>query len=690
MKQRSRHTAAGGGTGRERAVPLTPGRKRTFYGIMLSTPLVLFVLLECLLRLFNYGPDLSLFTKEIVNGREYLTMNPDVQYRYFSRHQFSPTYAPFDFVSPKPAGTYRIFCLGGSTTVGYPYWYNGSFASFLSDRLRAIFPGKKIEILNIGMTATNSFTVNDMASDVLDFQPDLLIVYDGHNEFYGALGIASHESLGSVRWLTKLSLRLIHLRSFLLLRNWFIAAAGIFRHAPPDDPSRSLMEVLASGEHIKYGSRTYRNCLDMFKGNLDDLRALADEHRLPVIVASQVSNLRDQPPFVSIDDEDVREDARRSFHQEYERGMSEWREGKVASAAEDFRRAIASDSLHADAHYALARCLDSLGLKAAAREEYVKSRDDDQLRFRASSDFNKAIRSIADDRYVFFADMEKAFQVESPDSLVGRSLMLEHLHPDSRGAFIVARTYAHLMREHGLLATRGEWAAADTVPEETLWAERSVTALDEAIAQRRTEVLTSGWPFKTGTPIVEAIPATDTLKTIAEQVTRRKWSWRQGHEAAADFYLSRNDREDATREYRTIIDQLPFAGVQYYLRLAELLLEQKRIGEFAGVLRSSLEVKPTISAYRALGDVALNDGRAAEAVDYYEKMSSFPQSRREQADNQCALALAYHRAGRDREAGLLVGKILELTPGYPPAMKLLKDLEGNPVEKIPPGKTSGR
>ncbi len=67
---------------------------------------------------------------------------------------------------PKPAGTYRIFCLGGSTTVGFPYWYNGSFPSFLRDRLRRTFPERSIEIINLGMTATNSYTVVDMVRDV--------------------------------------------------------------------------------------------------------------------------------------------------------------------------------------------------------------------------------------------------------------------------------------------------------------------------------------------------------------------------------------------------------------------------------------------------------------------------------------------------------------------------------------------
>ena len=116
-------------------------------GITIAVPILLFACLELSLRLFNYGPDLSLFIGEAIGGQTYLRMNPEVKSRYFSRFPFTPTTSMDYFMMPKPKGTYRIFCLGGSTTVGYPYWYNGSFSSFLRDRLQRTFPEKAIEIV---------------------------------------------------------------------------------------------------------------------------------------------------------------------------------------------------------------------------------------------------------------------------------------------------------------------------------------------------------------------------------------------------------------------------------------------------------------------------------------------------------------------------------------------------------------
>jgi hypothetical protein len=52
--------------------------------------------------------------------------------------------------------------------------------------------------VNLAMPAINSFSLLDMTPEALAQKPDALIIYCGHNEFYGALGAGSTESLG--RW----------------------------------------------------------------------------------------------------------------------------------------------------------------------------------------------------------------------------------------------------------------------------------------------------------------------------------------------------------------------------------------------------------------------------------------------------------------------------------------------------------
>ncbi|MBX2993083.1 MAG: hypothetical protein KF749_18175, partial [Bacteroidetes bacterium] len=474
---------------------LSTRKRRAFFVIVSLVPISFFIVAELALRLAQYGPDLSLFTTETLAGRTYHVMNAEVKNRYFPSMPFNPTTSPDYFEVPKPAATYRIFCLGGSTTVGYPYWYNGSFSSFLRDRLRTIFPEREIEIVNVGMTATNSFTVNDMAREIVRYEPDLFIVYDGHNEFYGALGVASHQSIARSRWLTKLYLRLIHFRTFQLLQDVAGFVMQVFTGEPASTTGSTMMEKLARGQYIPYGSTLYNAGMSTYRDNLAELATIASGAGIPVLLGSQVSNLRDLPPFVSEDPESgaglERQD---EFAAVFQRGVQYWNARKVDSALFAFSTASSIDSLRADAYYYIARCLDYLGRKEEAQRLYVKARDYDMLRFRMSSDFNNIMKQASNERGMIFVDMEQAFRAHSTDSLIGNRLIVEHLHPHSKGYFILAKEYARAMRENGLLASADDWTARDTISDSWLWEARSLTEIDERIARRRTEVLTSGWP----------------------------------------------------------------------------------------------------------------------------------------------------------------------------------------------------
>ncbi|HVO75336.1 MAG TPA: hypothetical protein VMT35_15005, partial [Ignavibacteriaceae bacterium] len=61
------------------------------------------------------------------------------------------------------------------------------------------------------MTAVNSYTLLDLLPGVLNQKPDLILIYAGHNEYYGALGVGSVESYGSSRTIIKI---MIYLNNF--------------------------------------------------------------------------------------------------------------------------------------------------------------------------------------------------------------------------------------------------------------------------------------------------------------------------------------------------------------------------------------------------------------------------------------------------------------------------------------------
>ncbi len=87
------------------------------------------------------------------------------------------------FAAHKPAGTMRVFCLGGSTTYGRPYWDKTSYCGWLRELLPKMDEHRQWEVINAGGVSYASYRVAELMQELADYEPDLFIVYTAHNEF---------------------------------------------------------------------------------------------------------------------------------------------------------------------------------------------------------------------------------------------------------------------------------------------------------------------------------------------------------------------------------------------------------------------------------------------------------------------------------------------------------------------------
>lgn len=207
---------------------ISRGRRRIFSAIMVFSPAILLVFLELILRAAHYGGDMSLFTKTMVRGKEYYSINRTVSRRYFTRTGFVPQLPEGMFEVNKGKKTKRIFCLGESTMAGFPYEFFATAPSFMLDRLKILLPEYNIEVVNIGLSAVGTFVVQDFMDELLSYEPDLFIVYVGHNEFYGVYGVGSSVTLPGGAWLTRLNIALLKSKTFLLMRDGYLWARSLF------------------------------------------------------------------------------------------------------------------------------------------------------------------------------------------------------------------------------------------------------------------------------------------------------------------------------------------------------------------------------------------------------------------------------------------------------------------------------
>ena len=132
----------------------------------------------------------------------------------------------------KPEDGFRVFCLGGSTVRGRPYTTESSFTRWMGLELAERSEGRTIEAINCGGLSYASYRLRPIVAEVLGYQPDLVVVATGHNEF---LEDRSYQGLKdrnqAMAWLEDGAMSL---RTVTLCRRWL---GGEQEPGSDDEPS---------------------------------------------------------------------------------------------------------------------------------------------------------------------------------------------------------------------------------------------------------------------------------------------------------------------------------------------------------------------------------------------------------------------------------------------------------------------
>jgi tetratricopeptide (TPR) repeat protein len=502
-------------------------------------------------------------------GRRYFNLPPDK----------TPQPQPEYFDIEKPAKTLRLFALGGSTTAGFPYEMNVPFPFQLQYRLRNALFDKWAEVINVGMAAVNSYTVLDLLPEVLALEPDGIIIYMGHNEFYGALGVGSTQNVGSNRTLIKWYLQLRRYRTFQLLAK--IIAAISFKNNDLQQ-AESMMEAMAGENLIPYDSEAFRIACENFEANLQEIAELAKARNVPLILCNLVSNLKDQPPFVSAFSEDVPESQRQRGGKLLDKAEALIEQGRWTEAAPFLQEILAIDSTYAAAHYWRGQWLLQQKDTSAAYQAFQKAKDYDQLRFRAPEKFNEIIARVAKTYDLPMVDMQTVFRRASAETIPGNTLFLEHLHPNYDGYRLMAQTLLNALKTVQILNPPKPigWEPALPAPsavDDIIAAYRNedggVTDLDIEFGLLRNFWLVHQWPFPPKVVTLDDYRpfGNEKTKALAVQRYREGLPWEKAHEALAEYYLAQQAYDKAKAEYRAI--RLRFVeDVRPVIRLGDVSL----------------------------------------------------------------------------------------------------------------------
>ncbi len=414
-------------------------KRIVFWFITILFPFLLLSLVEIGLRVGGYNKDAQPLFEEAPNDSNFLISNSSFIGRYFP--SFVPQIAPNAFRKEKRPNTFRVFVFGGSSTQGFPYNFYYSFSEQLEQKLLLETDGLNIEVVNLGMTAVNSYVIRDLSKRILPYDPDAVIIYAGHNEYYGSFGIGTTQfGLVNSIGLKRLVLKLKNLRLYQLFENAL----------RPDNPNagdnRTLMAKVVNESNIELGSPLFDKGIEQFEKNIGDVLKLYERKDIPVFIGTVASNLKSQSPFTD------QEDAANAF-----------------STAESFFE-------KADT--------------ASALSKYIEAKELDGIRFRAPEGINEVIRELAEAHNAELVNVEALLREQSSSGIEDESLFIDHLHPDYEGHRLIASLFFEHLVELEVLKRAYSPNSFD-LP-------NTVSRFEEIYSSTAISRLLVGYPFQKG------------------------------------------------------------------------------------------------------------------------------------------------------------------------------------------------
>jgi tetratricopeptide (TPR) repeat protein len=595
--------------------PLSFPRKLLYAAILtVFTFALLLGALELVLRLTGHGHSPDFVRREkLPDGSVIFRENRDFAVPFFSE-QLVRRPQPFRLSAKKSPGTIRIFVLGSSAAMGDPE-ASFSIARLLEVQLRAAYPENKFEVINAAVTAINSHIVRGIAEDCAQLEPDLFVVYEGHNEVIGPFGptgvfTASLRSEAAVRtaiWLKRT-------RTGQLL-------ASLARRGESAPEKWGGMEMFLQHQ-IAADDPRLDNVRAHFRANLRAIVRSANQAGASAILCTTLANQRDFAPFLSLHRRDLTDAQLAEWDRLYREGNDAALAGDTARARSAYRAALEIDDRYAELPFRLARLNLATGeTDGATRALFQSALDHDALRFRADSSLNAIIRDLPSSlpgKKVRVVDLQASTaapddpaNASAPGSLAGNKLLYEHVHLTFLGAYTVTRELLPVIAAE--LHARGlvSHAQPQILDTSDIRQRLAFTAYEQALIFLELQNRFQRPPF--------------TLQS--DHAIRLDTTTRQL--AAAQALLA---RPDATPALRAVYDH-------------------------------ALSISPhDWVLHRNAGMMLLARAAPADALPYLEKAAAWID---DDVDTLLALARCYHALGRPTDAARVLDRARELEPRHP-------------------------
>jgi tetratricopeptide (TPR) repeat protein len=547
-------------------------KERVFKITAIMLPVVFILLLEAMLRIFGFGNDSSLFVQDN-NNLHLIYINDKVSLRYFIREKNATRGIIEPFLKKKPENLIRIFVQGESTAAGFPYFHFGAFPQMLEYQLREDFPDKNMEIINLSMTALNSYALYDFANEIIEQKPDAVIINAGQNEYYGALGIGSTGTFGNNIQINKAGIWLRKTKTGQLISRIINAASSEAKNLEYD---QTLMKRMVKTQEIPFASNMYKTGIRQYEINLDKTLSKYHKAGIKVFITNTVCNLKDLKPFISIENN--------------------------------------NDSINADLYYNRALKLYANADYKGAKQNFIKAKELDALRFRAPEAINDITEKLAE-KYdnVHFVDIRKEFESKTPDGIIGNELLLEHVHPNLDGHFLISQALINSFKENLFLYDE------KTAPRQFIkQSDLPLNDFDVHTGIISNLLLQEGWPFN------KTIPPDDGHEKSLEEALAGAYSvhtmtWKNAMARLMEHYLEQKELDKAVKVGEAFLYENHYDYKAFEL-LINLCIDAKEYEKGIRYANCALKLNNTYICNKQLAILHMKTDKPELAVPHIDRL----------------------------------------------------------------------
>lgn len=327
-------------------------RRWRFRLIALLLPVVLLVATELVLRLAGVAEEAP-------------WENPHVD--FVTADRFFPQWDQ-EVEMPKPVDLTRIFVLGGSAVLGYQM---RSFPDRLREELPRRLPDRRFEVINGGMVGFGSHRVFEVLKEAAAFDPDLVLVYTGHNEFLEEIFFDPDGLLAKQEQVKRAA------RGLRIIR----VLHGIFGDVEFPRPALPRQFFGNMNFPLIKDREQYRLRLKFLASNVDQMIALARERGFTLVLSPAVPNL-----LWGVGDPVRGPGCTEEWMRLFAEGQEAWFARRPEDAEACFAKATAIDDGHAGLAWNWGQALLATGRSELGVRQLVRSVDLDRRGNRANSD----------------------------------------------------------------------------------------------------------------------------------------------------------------------------------------------------------------------------------------------------------------------------------------------------------------